>query len=210
MARPAPEPNAASAKGFDAAYYRRFYDGGLVHDEVRIGELMSGILGLAAWWEIPVRSVLDVGAGLGFVGSWLAANHPAVAYLGVDLSEWACREHGHRRADIASWRPRRAHDLTMCISVLQYVPDDRFDDAVANLAAGTRHLLYLELPTRRDRTQVIDPTRTDLDVHWRSGAWYRRRLAPWFEPIGAGLWHRPGAAVPFFELEAPGQGTRPR
>jgi hypothetical protein len=208
-ARPEPSPERPGT-GFDAAYYRRFYEGGLVHDERRIGELMGAVLGLAGWWEIPVRSVLDVGAGLGFVGTWLAAHRPEVRYRGVDVSEWACRTHGHHRADISSWRPPRPSDLTVCISVLQYVSDERFTDAAANLAAGTRHLLYLELPTRRDRTQVIDPARTDMTVHWRSGRWYRDRLDPWFEPVGAGLWSRRGAAVPFFELEAPGRRARAR
>ncbi len=195
---------------FDEAYYRRFYDGGAVHDEGRIGSLMSGILGLADWWGVPVRTVLDVGAGLGFVGSWLKGHRPEVRCTGVDVSEWACRAHGHVHADIATWRPPRPSDLTVCISVLQYVPDSAFRDAAANVAAGTRHLLYLELPTRWDRANVIDPAHTDLEVRWRSGAWYRRQLDPWFDPVGAGLWRRRGGAVPFFELEAPAQRTRPR
>jgi SAM-dependent methyltransferase len=195
-------PDRATTREFDAAYYRRFYDGGRVHDEAKVGALISGVLGFAAWWDVPVRSVLDVGAGLGFAGRWLAAHRPDIRYRGIDVSEWACREHGHRRADISTWRPGRPFDVTVCVSVLQYLDDACLVAAVENLAAATRHLLYLELPTTWDRRHVIDDDRTDLDVHWRSGAWYRRALEPWFEPVGAGIWARRGGVIPFFELEA--------
>jgi SAM-dependent methyltransferase len=202
---------AKTTRPFDEAYYRRFYDGGKVHDETTIGALVDGILGFTQWWGIEVRSVLDVGAGLGFVGRHLASTRAHIRYQGTDVSEYACREHGHRRVDIASWKPSRPFDLVMCVSVLQYLDDDAFARAAANLGAATRHLLYLELPTARDRRCVIDPERTDLDVHWRSGRWYRNHLEPWFEPIGAGLWSRRGGAVPFFELEAPAlAGSRNR
>ena len=51
---------------FDAAYYRRFYGDRPVHDRKRIALLATGVLSLAAWWRVPVRTVLDVGAGKGF------------------------------------------------------------------------------------------------------------------------------------------------
>ncbi len=60
------------ADRFDAAYYRRFYGRRPVHDRHRIGQLATAVLALAAWWHLPVRSVLDVGAGKGYWGSWLA------------------------------------------------------------------------------------------------------------------------------------------
>ena len=40
-----------------------------------------------------------------------------------------------------------------------------------------------------------------MDIHWRSGAWYRSRLDEHFVEIGAGLWSKRGTAL-FFELEA--------
>jgi SAM-dependent methyltransferase len=195
-------------RSFDEAYYRHFYDEGRVHDHVRVGALVSGILGFAAWWEIPVTTVLDVGAGLGFAQTWLTEHRPEIAYVGVDVSEHACELHGHTRADISRWRPQAPSDLVLCISVLQYLSDDEFVSAAANLASATRHLLYLEIPTKWDRANVIDPDGTDLAVHWRTGAWYRRMLNPWFEPVGAGMWRRIGGGVPFFELEAPPPAKR--
>jgi len=48
--------------------------------------------------------------------------------------------------------------------------------------------LYLEVPTRADRDSAIDPDGTDLDVHWRTGAWYRTRLSTRFTEIGGVLY----------------------
>jgi hypothetical protein len=187
---------------FDADYYRRFYVDDPVHDEARIGSLMQGVFGLAAWWGITIRSVLDIGAGLGLAGRWLADQPEVVTYRGVDVSRHACRQHGHKYADISVWRPGRPSDLVLCISVLQYLDDDAVEAAIVNLAAATRHLLYLEVPTTRDRSTVIDLARTDVNVHWRSGAWYRRRFAPLFAPVGAGLWLNRKSAIALYELEA--------
>ena len=55
-----------ASERFDAAYYRRYYGRHPVHDRRRIGQLAAGVLSLAQWWRIPIRSVLDIGAGKGF------------------------------------------------------------------------------------------------------------------------------------------------
>lgn len=186
---------------FDADYYRRFYGRSGVHDARRIAQLAAGVTSLAAWWRIPVRSVLDVGAGPGFWRTWLAGSMPKVRYHGIDVSEHACRTHGHELADLATWWPRRRYDLVVCQSVLQYLDDRGCARAIDALAEASRGLLVLEVPTVADRDGVIDPDGTDLDVHWRTGAWYRRRLAEGFTEIGAGLWLSRRCPAPFFELE---------
>lgn len=186
---------------FDAAYYRRFYGRSPVHDARRIAQLASGVLSLAAWWRVPVRSVLDVGAGKGFWRDAVVAIRPSVRYHGIDVSAHACRTYGHELADLASWWPRRQYDLVVCQSVIQYLDDRAATDAIGALAEACRGLLFLEVPTLADRGATIDPTGTDLDVHWRTGAWYRTRLRVHFTEIGGGLWlsHRSDAV--FFELE---------
>ena len=55
--------------------------------------------------------------------------------------------------------------------------------------------------TVADREGVIDPSGTDLEVHWRTGAWYRKRLARGFTEIGGGLWLSHRSTAPMFELE---------
>jgi hypothetical protein len=191
----------ASPERFDAAYYRRFYGRGRVHDRQRIARLGNGVVSLASWWRIPVRSVLDVGAGKGFWRDWLADAHPTVRYHGLDVSEHACRRYGHEHADIVSWKPRRTYDLVVCQSVLQYLDDTDATTVVQMLSAACRGLLVLEVPTIADRDTAIDPSCTDLDVHWRTGTWYRKRLALGFTEVGAGLWLSHSSNAVLFELE---------
>lgn len=192
---------------FDAAYYRRFYGSRPVHDRKRIGLLAASITNMAAWWRIPIRSVLDVGAGKGYWRDWLAAERPNVRYEGLDVSGYACRRYGHTHADLATWQPTRRYDLVICQSVIQYLDGVQAADALHALGEACNGLLFLEVPTIADRGGVIDPDGTDLDVHWRSGDWYRVRLDRHFVALGCGLWASRRRPVAFFELEraAPGR-----
>lgn len=186
---------------FDAAYYRRFYGANGVHDAASIAHLAAAVHGMCAWWGVEPRSVLDVGAGPGLWRDWYREHHPSVRVTSVDVSEYACAQWGHERRDIATWRPARPSDLVICHGVLHYLADSDATSAIEHLAAATRYVLYLEAPTARDLAEVVDPERTDMDTHARSGAWYHRRLDPHFRQAGAGLWVRRDT-VPLFELEA--------
>jgi hypothetical protein len=64
-------------------------------------------LSLASWWRVPIRSVLDVGAGKGYWRDWLEATRPQVSYHGIDASEYACRRYGHEHADVDRGKPPR-------------------------------------------------------------------------------------------------------
>jgi len=189
------------AERFDAAYYRRYYGRRPIHDRRRIAQLGAGVVSLASWWRIPIRSVLDVGAGKGFWRDWLTEAHPNTRYHGIDASAYACRRYGHESADIAVWRPRRKYDLVVCQSVLQYLDDSSASRAIDTLAAACRGLLVVEVPTVADRDSVIDPLGSDLGVFWRTGAWYRTRLAVGFTEIGGGMWLSRSCRAAFFELE---------
>lgn len=189
---------------FDRAYFRRFYGRGGVHDGEQIAHLAAGVHHLAAWWGIPIRSVLDIGAGTGLWRDWYAETHPDVRVRSIDVSEHACETWGHELRDIATWRPPRPVDLVICHGVLHYLDGSRAEDAIGNILASTRHLLYLEAPTRQDMRDVVDPDRTDMHAYRRTGAWYRRRLEPELRQVGAGLWARRDR-VPMFELEAAGR-----
>ena len=186
---------------FDDAYYRRFYRDRPVHGRQQIAKLAEGVVGLCAWWAIPIRSVLDVGAGPGYWRDWFAVHRPRTRYESVDVSDYACTRYGHRRADISQWRPSRPSDLVVCQGVLHYLGDGAVKRAVENLAAATRSVLYVEIPTISDRDHVVDADVTDLAAHWRTGAWYRRRLDRHFVELGCGLWCTRTASVPFYEME---------
>ena len=85
--------------------------------------------------------------------------------------------------------------------MIQYLDDRRAAEAIDALAAATRGLLFLEIPTTADRDHSIDPAGTDLDVHWRTGAWYRKRLRHGFTEVGGGLWLSGVSDAVLFELE---------
>ena len=186
---------------FDAAYYRRYYGRRPVHDRRRIAHLASGVVSMAAWWGIPIRSVLDVGAGKGYWRDWFEANRPTVRYHGIDVSEHASRRYGHEHADLRTWRPSRRSDLVVCQSMLQYLDAADADIAITTLADSCRGVLLLEVPTVRDLETVLDRDGSDLDVHWRTADWYRARLARGFVEIGGGLWRSHMSTAVMFELE---------
>jgi SAM-dependent methyltransferase len=186
---------------FDQRYYDRFYGELGAHDAERVAHLAAAVHHMAAWWGVTVRTVLDVGAGMGMWRDWYRAHHPDVRVHSIDISEYACTTWGHELRDIAEWRPPATYDLVVCHSVLQYVDDERTVRAFEHLAAATRHVLYLELPTTGDLLHIVDPERTDLHVFSRTGAWYRRQLRPWFRQVGAGMWV-PVNGLPMYELEA--------
>jgi len=189
---------------FDEAYYRRHYAGrARVHSAPEIARLAEGVTGLAAWLGLEVTRVLDVGAGRGLWRDWFRRQRPRVRYRSTDVSPYACARFGHERRDVSRWRSRERHDLVVCQSVLQYLDDAAAARAIANLGAMCRGLLYLEAITAHDLAEVVDRRATDLAIHARRGGWYRRRLAPWFVQVGAGLWAARRAGLPLYELEGP-------
>ena len=200
--------NASTAQDFDADYYRKFYGRGSVHSATQIDKLATAVHAMLSWWGLDVRSFLDVGAGPGFWRDWYASNHPKVKLLSTDVSEYACTTYEHKLADISTWTPPRQFDLVVCHSVLQYPDDAATRAAIRNLAAGTRHFLYLEIPTTADFADVIDPKVTDMGVHRRTGAWYRRELNRAFRQVGGGLWLARASNIPMYELEMPANDRR--
>jgi SAM-dependent methyltransferase len=187
---------------FDAFYYRRFYRGpDKAHGPREVAHLAEGVLGMCSWWGVRVRTVLDVGAGPGFWRDWLTARRPNVTYRGIDVSEYACRTYDHEQADIVTYKTRNRFDLIVCQGVLQYLGEDSAAAAITNMGQLTRSMLYLEVPTADDFRLVVDPERTDLAVHRRTGEWYRNRLDPFFIELGCGLYYSRLGPVPFYELE---------
>ena len=156
---------------------------------------------MCQWWEVTVRSMLDVGAGLGYWRDWYATNHPKVKRLSVDISEHACEKYDHECHDIATWFPSRQFDLVVCHSVLQYLNDKQAAAAIGNLAKATRSVLYLEVPTSADLRNAVDKKTTDLNIYSRTGEWYRKRLSKYFIQAGAGIWVLRSSGTTLYELE---------
>ena len=189
---------------FDEAYFERYYGDPKtrVQGPDEVAQLARAVAALAAFWGLPLETALDVGAGAGFWREALRRERPGLRYRGVDISPTACARYGHEPRDIGAWRADERFDLIICQGVLQYLDDRRAAQALENLSAMAEGLLYLEALTRQDVDEVVDLRRSDTAVNLRSGAWYRKRLAPHFVTLGCGLFYaRRGEGV-FFELEA--------
>ena len=186
---------------FDEDYYRRFYSDKPVHTKRKIAQLAQAVDSFCQWWDLPVRSVLDVGAGPGYWRDWYKENRPRVTVHSTDVSEHACKKFGHELRDITAWRPERTYDLVICHGVLHYLADAGTQRAIEHLAAACRGVLYIEAPTSHDLEHVVDKRATDMNVRARSGQWYRRHLGEHFVQAGAGMWVSRKVGLALFELE---------
>ena len=74
---------------FDDSYYQRFYNEDPVHTAQKVAQLATAVDSLCAWWDIPVHSVLDIGAGPGMWRDWYHAHRPQVKVQSIDISEHA-------------------------------------------------------------------------------------------------------------------------
>ena len=196
--------SASTRDSFDEAYYARFYGSRRtrVHGAAEVGHLARGVTEMIAWLGGEVRSVLDVGAGIGLWRDWFRAHKRGVRYRSIEVSEYACRAYGHERRDIARWKDARdKFDLVVCQGVLPYLSDADAAAAIDNIAAMSKGFLFLEAITERDLDDVCDRDKTDVAVHARPGRWYRERLGKKFRALGCGLWCVKNSSLVFYELE---------
>ena len=191
---------------FDEAYYHRFYEDlktRVVSPEEHAA-LAEFVFAFARWNKVELKSVLDIGAGIGLWKRWIEKNSPEVKYTGTEVSHAMCKKYGFLHRDIARWRDRKKHDLIICQGVLQYLPDPDVAPAIANIAAMSRGLVYVEVTTRTDLRERCDQERTDSDIFVRNGSYYRGILLKHLINIGAGLWWIKDRPPPFYELEMAG------
>lgn len=201
-------PATTPTRQFDAGYYRRFYGdpSTRVVDAAAIDRLAGFVAGYLRYLRIPVRSILDIGCGL---GHWRTAGRrhwPRARYHGVEYSEHLCARFGWTQGSIVDFDPRQLRadgrfDLVICQGVLQYLDDRAAARAIDNLGRWCRGALYLEALTKRDWRENCDRSRTDGRVHLRSGAIYRRWLRRDFVAAGGGVFLPQDGDVTLFELE---------
>ncbi|MBX3127165.1 MAG: class I SAM-dependent methyltransferase [Polyangiaceae bacterium] len=191
---------------FDEAYYHRFYE----NPKTRViapeehAHLAQFVFSFAAYNHVEVKTALDIGAGVGLWKDWIKKNAKGVTYTGTEVSQSMCKKHGYQHRDIARWRDRKKYDLIVCQGVLQYLPDPDVAPAIANIAAMSRGLVYMEVTTRHDLRERCDTARTDNDIHIRNGSYYRGILSKHLTSVGCGLWWSKEREAPFFELETAG------
>lgn len=197
--------NPLTQNTFDADYFRRFY----VDPATRVvtaGEMRNRAAAIAALLrhaQIPVRSILDAGCGIGLLRKPFAKWIPRARYTGLENSEYLCSRFGWIRGSVVDFVPRRPFDLVVCYDVLQYLNDKQAARAIVNLASLSGAALYVSALTREDWRENCDRSLTDRDVHLRPGDWYRRRLQRHFRFLGFGVWLRKDVTAILWDLEKP-------
>jgi SAM-dependent methyltransferase len=188
---------------FDAGYYRRFYYDRrtAVTHRAEMAKRAALIAAYVRYIDLPVRSVLDAGCGIGLLQRPLARLLPDAEYVGLEFSEYLCRRYGWQQGSLATWRPKREFDLAICYDVGQYLDDRTAAAAIVTLGRLCRGILYFTALTAHDWRHNCDQSRTDRDVYLRSADWYRRRLRRSFRQVGAGLWIRRNAPLTTWEME---------
>jgi trans-aconitate methyltransferase len=190
---------------FDSAYFRQYYFDRATRvttaaDMRCRAQLIAAILRHA---DMPVRSILDAGCGIGLLRKAFAEAIPRARYVGLEASDYLCGRYQWTQGSIVDFAPRSASDLVVCYDVLQYLDDRDAARAIANLAKLSRAALYVSALTREDWRANCDRTRTDGAVHLRSGDWYRRRLRRRFNYLGFGVWLRKDVSAILWDLERP-------
>lgn len=191
---------------FGAAYFRKFYGDPdtrvVTPTEMRDrATLIAAILRQA---QVPVRSILDAGCGIGLLRKPFAALLPRARYEGLESSEYLCRKFGWTFGSVADYAPRKPFDLVVCYDVLQYLADREAARAIGNLARLSAAAIYVSALTRGDWRDNCDRSRTDRAVHLRGEQWYRRRLRREFRYLGFGVWVRKNVTAILWELETAG------
>ena len=188
---------------FDRDYYRRYYGNPRtrVTSSAEMNRRAALVAAVLKHYELPIRSIVDVGCGRGLLRRPLLAEFPRARYCGVELSGYLCRRHGWTQASVLDLDTNDPFDLTICYDVLQYLDARSATGALERLARATRIVLYFSALTTEDWRDNCDQSRTDRNVYLRLGDWYRRRLARHFTPVGLGLWRKKGYTLVQWELE---------
>jgi len=192
-----------SKERFGPEFYRRHYFNPRTRVVTR-NEMKRRAEHVAAFvrhGELPVRSILDVGCGLGLMRRQLLERFPRARYVGLEASSYLCERHGWEQGSAATFDPGRTFDLVICYDVLQYLGSREAAAAIRNLGRLCAGVLHFGVLTNEDWELYCDQQTTDRNVNLRPGEWYRKRLARDFINAGSGMFVRRGAPVHLWELD---------
>ena len=189
---------------FDQSYYQRYYFNPrtAVTSRAEMKARARMIAACVTYAGLPVRSILDAGCGVGLMRAPLLGALKGASYVGLELSEYLCQRYGWEQGGVDTWRTRQRFDLVVCYDVMQYLPPAKARRALANLARWCRGALYFGALTLEDWEHNCDHTRTHKIAGLRSGGWYRRQLAQWFQPLGCGVWLKRDLPLAIWDLDA--------
>ena len=199
---------SAAADTFDEAYYQRYYFDRKtkVADPQHVQRLGDFVCAYLQYLRVPVRSVLDVGCGIGLWKGIVARHFPQARYHGVELSDYLCARYGWARGSVVDYPATQRFDLVICQGVLPYLSPPDLKRALDNLGALSQGALYLEAVAREDyERDIIDEDLTDPRLFRHRAEVYRRGLSRHFVQMGGGLWLSRQAGLPVFALECAAQ-----
>ncbi len=154
-----------------------------------IAHLAAFVFAFAQYNKIEVKSVLDIGAGIGLWKHWIEKHAKGTQYGHRGEPGYAQEARLSTPRHRALARSQRKHDLIVRQGVLQYLPDPDVAPAVANIAAMSRGLVYVEVTTRQDLRERCDNAAPDTDIYVRNGSYYRGILSKHLLSVGrCGLW----------------------
>ncbi len=205
MASRSPKAASVAATHYDEAYFKRWYGTAQTRAFTKTDKDIRAafVVAYMKQLKIPLRSVCDLGCGLGHWQQALRKLLPKMTYTGVEYSPYLCARYGWTEASAATYAPRRRFDLVICQSVLHHLNDRDCAAALDHIASYCKGVLYLEVVSQQDWNQVIDRAHTDPNIFLRSGAWYKTRLKKHFVPLGGGLFLAKSAGIPLLEIEQP-------
>lgn len=189
---------------FDEAYYRRYYENPrtAVISRADVERLAKFVLHYLAYLHVPVRTVLDIGCGIGLWKSVLESHSGKISYTGLEISRYLCDKYGWMHGSVVDFSSRQKYDLVICQGVLPYLDEGEAAAALRNISKVCRGALYLEAVTREDRRNgVIDTDKTDGKIHLRRAEWYRKQIRKYFIGCGGGLFFPKNSRAALFELE---------
>ena len=143
----------AAANNFSAAYFRKFYLNPATQ-VVTAAEMRSRAALIAAilkQCQIPVRSILDAGCGIGLLRKPFEEILPRARYAGLEASPYLCKRFAggyarvHHRISVPRTPIWSGHCPTCCV-----LPDAEAARAISNLARLARSALYVSALTTAD------------------------------------------------------------
>ena len=208
---------AGGSKLYDQATFERWYRDPrtrLMGPAERRRRVAAVVAAAERWLELPLRSALDVGCGLGLWGREMRRLRPELRYVGYEPSPAVPRVSRRgfeiRRgsfAEVAALPEPVRFDLVLCVDVLHYLAAPEVDAALAALAERARGPLLLEVMT------AADDVEGDLEgFRARRPRWWRERFARYgLVGVGLHLWLPRDLAhgASALERSTPARGSRP-
>jgi len=169
------------SKRYDQSYFDKWYRGAhRVSSPAEVRRKVTLAVVVAEYFlHRQLRSVLDIGCGEGAWLDHLRALRPAIAYTGLDPSEYAVRRFGLKRnirrasfGELPSLRIAEKFDLIVCSDVLHYVGDREIRAGANEIARLLTGVAFIEVLTKEDSV-----TGDLQDMKRRPAKWYRKTFA---------------------------------